>query len=600
MSTPAAPNVAPHVAPHPGSRSVNRSSHRPRAHIAPSLTLAPVLSSPFPSDDRYVALELDADAVPVINYKKLKKESDARGGGAGGTSPTRGGRGGNNNEDPFAGNAAIDARMGGGGPPAAAPGGPPGRPQDKLPGGGGNHMAEVIRRIEGFYSAPRFQDSDDDDDDDDEADGAARPENDAASESDGEEDMVDDGRDPNDPAVIEDKKRKAAMRAAAKAAKKAKQQTKGGQVYEEWYDMDDDFIDDDELDEYFERTGRTDKLGGKGGDRFYVNAGAIEFVDDGTGHAQAEAAARRRAKKLGMNVAGGDGATGGPGGAGGSEWTERDVDALKRGVAKHGRRWRTIKHDAEFEGWFKQFSMGAMRHKWRIMAKRGLVSDGGDDKVGTPPHPSESQPNGGTNSAPSSGGRDEAAAKQAGAWEAAAAGARGDVAANIMHNYGLGVSGNWCAQLNAAIDHVRGVAARDGAPQKMADGRSPPLSEGMIAALEVVVKVVKADYGSPTFPQGLMAEMMEFLEPFCSQGTLGRNMNKVAKKYKDGAVPPPAAAPAPVNVPATGGLPGLAVPGPAAMAKQIVPVAVAPVAAAPPVNVEVPVPEAYEEESEYV
>ena len=135
----------------------------------------------------------------------------------------------------------------------------------------------------------------------------------------------------------------------------------------------------------------------------------------------------------------------------------------------------------------------------------------------------------------------------------------------------------------------------------MADGRSPPLSEGMIAALEVVVKVVKADYGSPTFPQGLMAEMMEFLEPFCSQGTLGRNMNKVAKKYKDGAVPPPAAAPAPVNVPATGGgLPGLVVPGPAAMAKQMAPVAVAPVAVAPPVNVEAPVPEAYEEESEYV
>jgi hypothetical protein len=36
------------------------------------------------------------------------------------------------------------------------------------------------------------------------------------------------------------------------------------------------------------------------------------------------------------------------------------------------------------------------------------------------------------------------------------------------------------------------------------------------------------------------------------------------------------------------------------MAKQIAPVAVAPVAVAPPVNVEVPVPEAYEEESEYV
>jgi hypothetical protein len=34
------------------------------------------------------------------------------------------------------------------------------------------------------------------------------------------------------------------------------------------YNTEDDFIDDDELDEYFERNGRKDKLGGKGGGAF--------------------------------------------------------------------------------------------------------------------------------------------------------------------------------------------------------------------------------------------------------------------------------------------------------------------------------------------
>jgi len=557
---------------------------------------------------RYVALDLDADAVPVINYKKLKKDSDSRGGGAGGTSPTRG----RNNDDPFAANAAIDARMGGGPP---APGGGPSRPQDKLPGGAGNHMAEVIRRIEGFYSAPRFQDSDEEEEDDDADDRVE----DAASESDGEEDMVDDGRDPNDPAVIEEKKRKAAMRAAAKAAKKAKQQKRGANYVEEWYDMDDDFIDDDELDEYFERTGRKDKLGGKGGDRFYVNAGQIEFVDDGTGHAQAEAAARRRAKKGELSAQ--------PGG--GVEWTEEMVEALRRGIAKHGRRWRTIKHDAEFEGWFRQFSFGAMRHKWRNMVKLGLVgggTNGGGGNVGTPPHPNESHPKG-TNSAPSSGGRDEhlPGAEPRGARENTVGGARTlssaaaaptNAPALSRHDlamaqpgYGLGVSGNWCAELNAAIDHVQAASVREGAPQKMADGRSPPLSDGMLAALEAVVRVVKIDFGAPVFPPGLLAEMMEFLEPFCSQATLGKNMNKIAKNLKGGAatVTQPKAVANGVGV-ANGvvleptrvfDVAGGVTRAPPEISKPVAPAA-APMAPEPEPEVRAPVPEAYEEESEYV
>ena len=62
--------------------------------------------------------------------------------------------------------------------------------------------------------------------------------------------------------------------------------------------MDDDFIDDEELDEYFERNGRKTKLGGEGADRFYVNRGELEFEDDGTGAAQVAEAARRRAAAI--------------------------------------------------------------------------------------------------------------------------------------------------------------------------------------------------------------------------------------------------------------------------------------------------------------
>ena len=53
--------------------------------------------------------------------------------------------------------------------------------------GAGNHMAAVIRRIEGFYSAPRCRDSDDDDDEDDE------PERENVDDDDDDDDD-DDGR----------------------------------------------------------------------------------------------------------------------------------------------------------------------------------------------------------------------------------------------------------------------------------------------------------------------------------------------------------------------------------------------------------------------
>ena len=122
--------------------------------------------------------------------------------------------------------------------------------------------------------------------------------------------------------------------------------------------MDDDFIDDDELDEYFERTGKRTKLGGSGGDRFYVNRGDLEFVDDGTGQAQARARTGDAPR----------------------EWTKEEMAALRRGVEKHGRRWRTIKRDPDFGALLSNFSDDAIKHKWKKMNPRAAPPQGG----GTP------------------------------------------------------------------------------------------------------------------------------------------------------------------------------------------------------------------------
>jgi hypothetical protein len=263
----------------------------------------------------HVALDLAGEAVPVINYKKLKRAQEASApcvpAGASGRDPMAGGPG------AVPGGAAA-MRMGGGLPPGD---------------GAGNHMAAVIRRIEGFYSAPRFDDSDEDERshmaDDADADAARLPDDDAASSED--DDFVDDGRDPNDPAVMKQKAEKKAAREAKKRARSLletasldgttdpsrRAQKRSQKQPEEWYDVEDDFVDDEELDAYFERNGRKDKLGGAGGDRFYVNRGALEFVDDGTG----TASALRRSRHHAANGSGG-----------GKEWSGEDMERLRAGL----------------------------------------------------------------------------------------------------------------------------------------------------------------------------------------------------------------------------------------------------------------------------
>ena len=125
------------------------------------------------------------------------------------------------------------------------------------------------------------------------------------------------------------------------------------------------------MDEYFEENGRKDKLGGKGGDRFYVNKGDIEFVDDGTG----AAAAHDRAKRMKMTTVGGggsksenfgdfspeDASLAGNQRAAGLKWSEHEMATLTKGVQRHGRKWMTIKRDREFAPTLRAFSNAAMK-----------------------------------------------------------------------------------------------------------------------------------------------------------------------------------------------------------------------------------------------
>ena len=524
----------------------------------PTLTPSP-LAHPLARPDRHVVLDLAGDAVPVINYKKLKRAQDASApaapAGASGRDPMAAGA-------PPPGGGAAAMRMGGG----LAPG-----------DGAGNHMAAVIRRIEGFYSAPRFDDSDEDDetrgDADDDADDDA--ENAASSDDD---DFEDDGRDPNDPAVIKEKEERRAKRLALKAALEAekakrsdgtaadasnKQKKKGSRPPEEWYDMDDDFIDDDELDEYFERNGRKDKLGGSGGDRFYVNKGDLEFVDDGTGAANA----LRRARAVALC-----------GHAGGKEWSEDDMNALRAGVAKHGRRWQTIKNDESFAATLRDFSVDAIKHKWKNMVRRGQVTldangayvagavssangsripqtateknafensmalrdEKEKDVDGVAPTTTPSPPGG------DSSARRAAAAADAGGALAPSAPAAGEAAsarpANVPQTFGalnpdgtrrttssgLGKDGVYSEALTRALEAARAATARETPPEKGSRARLP---DGIVAELENIVLICKGPGGDPqaSLPRGILKELMSFLGPFCSPVTLQKRMSAMSE-----------------------------------------------------------------------
>ena len=57
------------------------------------------------------------------------------------------------------------------------------------------------------------------------------------------------------------------------------------------------------------------------------------------------------------------------------------MNALRAGVAKHGRRWRTIKNDETFGAALRDFSVDSLKNKWLNMIKRGQAPGGANNGV---------------------------------------------------------------------------------------------------------------------------------------------------------------------------------------------------------------------------
>jgi len=353
---------------------------------------SPVCLSPFlkieikiharARENRKCELDLEDTSDNVINYKKLvkeqtgisvkeqKKHKEEKRGGDGGAA------------------AAAGEKERDGGPAGAA------RADRMLEtNGGGGHMAAVIRRIEALYqggvqagddsdsssseeSSEEEESEEEEESDDGEEDGEKGEGEEDGSEDDDDDDDDDDSsgsemeddhpmRTPGGTLVAPSSKEKKANRdkgagggeenanndEAAKSApgsdekqekkKKTKKKDKSNKRRRrgdiDWYDVDDDWIDDEELDEYFDRDGRKTKHSG-----FFVNKGEIQNVNaDGTTPVKGEVELtykqkeqlRLEAEARGERVCG-RGFT--------ISWTEAMLNALKEAVEEFGHAWAHI------------------------------------------------------------------------------------------------------------------------------------------------------------------------------------------------------------------------------------------------------------------
>ncbi|OUS42656.1 hypothetical protein BE221DRAFT_62278 [Ostreococcus tauri] len=321
-------------------------------------------------------LDVDGDDVPCVNYKKLLRE---QGGADARTSAEKG----KDRAEP-----TVKS------------------PRSLLEGGatgGGGHMAAVIRRIEALYQGGRGnassdedeeeEDKEEEDEDEDEEDeegesGEEDGEADDDGESGEEEDSGSEMEDPDDqptmtpngtsrviqeptkPKTSEEKKEK-----PAKKKKKAKK--KNGDV--DWYDVDDDFIDDDELDEYFEDDGLKTKHSG-----FFINRGELQRVDE-EGRTPVKRALEDESpvavvKEKGR-VAKKPKAT---------EWTEEAKKLLRKAVTMYGKQWRVIQDlGGEFDE-LKAYSTARMAKQWTVLHEE-LIARGIDIVIPVaPPKPPSS------------------------------------------------------------------------------------------------------------------------------------------------------------------------------------------------------------------
>jgi|UniRef100_A0A7S1ENK8 hypothetical protein len=317
------------------------------------------LTSPNAPRRLVVRLDLSADDVPCVNYKKLLKE---QGGGASARSEKDSAK----SSAEKRARDAIEAKKTSGGGPAAL----------LEPTNTGGHMAAVIRRIEALYQGGRGEASSDDEDESGES-GESGDEEEEEEEGDGDEEGDGESGDDDDSgSEMEDPDDKPTMTpngtrvveptapSAGKADKPAKKKKAKKKADRDWYDVDDDFIDDDELDEYFEDDGLKTKHSG-----FFINKGELQKVDE-EGRTPVKAAAvvedeedekpkKKDRKKRTAQL----------------EWTQESKQLLTKAVQTYGLRWQMICDSGEFDE-LKPYTAARMARQWKMtqedLLKRGI------------------------------------------------------------------------------------------------------------------------------------------------------------------------------------------------------------------------------------
>ena len=306
-------------------------------------------------------LDIDGEDVPCVNYKKLLREQSGE---------TRA-------------SAEKEAKQKSATASEAAMKSPKSLLESGGAGGGG-HMAAVIRRIEALYQGGPGNASSDDEEDDDEdgsEEGSEEDEDDegdeegeSGEEGDGDDDGDDDGEsgdeedsgsemeDPDDkPTMTPNGTQRIEQPPAAKSSeekkgKPAKKKKKAKRKRDvDWYDVDDDFIDDDELDEYFEDDGLKTKHSG-----FFINKGELQKVDE-EGRTPVKHVAMRSDDKPPAKKEK-------PAPAKVMEWTEEAKKTLRKAVTTYGKRWQMILDCGEYPE-LKSYSTHRMRKQWDAMEK---------------------------------------------------------------------------------------------------------------------------------------------------------------------------------------------------------------------------------------
>ena len=306
-------------------------------------------------------LDVDGEDVPCVNYKKLLREQ------SGETRASAEKEAKQKSATATASEAAMKS------------------PKSLLESGGaggGGHMAAVIRRIEALYQGGpgnassddeedydedgSEEDSEEDEDDEGDEEGESGEEgegdDDELGESGDEEDSGSEMEDPDDkPTMTPNGTQRIEQPPAAKSseekkgkpAKKKKQAKRKRDV--DWYDVDDDFIDDDELDEYFEDDGLKTKHSG-----FFINKGELQKVDEEgrtpVKHVAMTSDDKPPAKKEK------------PAPAKMVEWTEETKKTLRKAVTTYGKRWQMILDCGEYPE-LKSYSTHRMRKQWDAMEK---------------------------------------------------------------------------------------------------------------------------------------------------------------------------------------------------------------------------------------